>query len=560
MKIFLLFTIQFLLSCTLVAQTFEWVKHISGLNYQDCHDMALDQNGNIYLTGRFQGNIDFDPGPGVTLLNSAGAMDVFVLKLDSTGSLIWASQMGGIYNDYGNSLVVDGDGNVFVAGVFKGTADFDPGSGGHMLTAVGGQDAYIQKFNENGNFEWVKQIGGILEDYGFGVEVDPAGNVYSVGSFFDTIDFDPGVGVYNLTAPTVAKMFIQKLDQNGDFLWANGMEGTGGGSGRAITIDPRNNIYVTGSFFGSVDFDAGTGVDLIAAFNGAQFVQKIDSGGNHVWARSTSGQLPASGESICLDPSGNIYTTGWFRGTADFDPGVRTFDLVAAGGRDIYVQKLDSIGDFEWATSIAGGGDDAGNAVSVDESGNVYTTGLFSGTADFDPGPAVVNLEAEGVYDAFVQKLNSTGNLVWASQLKAAEFGLGNAIHYVDNKLFITGSFNGAVDFDPSPASVERVAVDVDIFLVRWNVSSDPVLSVVDRFQKNSFRFYPNPTNGKLTIQFDQIYSPIEIEVTDEVGRRVVFYQVVGEEIEIELPDVAGVYVIKIVANAQIESFQVLKQ
>src|SRR5205085_2003842 len=130
------------------------------------------------------------------------------------------------------------------------------------------------------------------------------------------------------------------------------------------------------------------------------FVSKLDAGGNFVWARSFTGPAAIFGSAIAVDFAGNVYTTGFFQQTADFDPGPGAFDLIApSGSNNIFVSKLDTGGNFLWAKQVGGSGaDGSGNGVAVDETGNVYTTGNFSGTADFDPGPGTFNLTS-GVHD-----------------------------------------------------------------------------------------------------------------------------------------------------------------
>ena len=127
---------------------------------------------------------------------------------------------------------------------------------------------------------------------------------------------------------------------------------------------------------------------------------------NFEWAKSMGGGNPDWGNSVAVDASGNVYTTGFFDGTVDFDPGAGTFNLTSAVGYDIFISKLDASGNFVWAKSIGGVNDDWGNSIAVDASGNVYTTGWFMNTADFDPGPGTFNLTTVGSEDIFICKLS----------------------------------------------------------------------------------------------------------------------------------------------------------
>ena len=142
---------------------------------------------------------------------------------------------------------------------------------------------------------------------------------------------------------------------------------------------------------------------------------------NFKWAKQMGGTgADAGGSSVTVDAAGNVYTTGGFGGTADFDPGPGTYNLTSAGTYDMFISKLDSSGNFIWAKQLGGtGADAAGASIAVDADGNVYTTGGFVGTADFDPGPGVFTLSAIGNFRtkaSFVLKLDADGNFIWAKQ------------------------------------------------------------------------------------------------------------------------------------------------
>src|SRR5207253_4820 len=152
----------------------------------------------VYVTGGFAGTVDFDPGPGTTLLTSLGSLDAFVAKFSSTGALVWARQLGGTSFDQGTGIAVDGAGNVFTTGLFQGTADFDPGAGTILLTSVGSLDVFVSKLASTGALVYARQLGGTSNDQGLGIAVDGSGNVFTTGSFRGTADFDPGTGTSNL--------------------------------------------------------------------------------------------------------------------------------------------------------------------------------------------------------------------------------------------------------------------------------------------------------------------------------------------------------------------------
>ena len=387
-----------------------------------------------------------------------------------TGDFEWAKGMGGTSDDVGNAIAIDAAGNVYTTGSFNGRMDFDPGAGVFNLTSAGASDIFVSKLDSAGNFVWAKRMGGTSFEEGNAIAVDAAGNVYTTGDFYSTADFDPGAGAFNLTSAGASDIFVSKLDRAGNFVWAKRMGGTAidKDEGNAIAVDAAGNVYTTGDFYSAVDFDPGAGVfNLTSAGQSDIFVSKLDSSGNFVWAKRMGGTSSDFGDAIAIDDAGNVYTTGSFRGTVDFDPGAVWFNLTSAGIRNIFVSKLDDSGNFVWAKRMGGTGEDGGNAIAVDAAGNVYTTGDFEGTADFDPGAGVFNLTSAGIRNIFVSKLDSAGNFVWAKRMGGTDYDKGNAIA-VDaaGNVYTTGNFYSTADFDPGAGAFNLTSAgNWDIFV-----------------------------------------------------------------------------------------------
>jgi hypothetical protein len=386
-----------------------WAKQLGGTGYDLGLSIAIDNLGNVYTTGYFSNTVDFDPGAGTFNLTSTGGIDVFISKLDSSGNFIWAKHIEGTENKMGYSLAIDNSGNVYTAGYFQGTVIVDPSIGNVNLTSAGGADIFICKFNSSGNFEWVKQIGGTDNDFGFSLALDVSGNIYTAGVFEGTVDFDPSVGTNNLTSSGGRDAFISKLDVSGNLIWAKNFGGINDEQARSIAIDASGNVYITGHFEGTADFDPSVGTfSLTSAGDQDIFINKLDVSGNFVWAKRMGGANNDSGRSLAIDGSGNIYTTGYFRGTTDFDPGSGAFNLTSAGGADIFIHKLDASGNFVWAKQIGSSSDEETLSIAIDGSGNIYTTGYFQGTLDFDPGAGTFNLNSAGGWDFFVHKMSQS--------------------------------------------------------------------------------------------------------------------------------------------------------
>lgn len=383
--------------------------------------------------------------------------------------------MGGISNDGGGGISHDAYGNVYTTGFFQATADFDPGPGVFNLTPFGGSDIFVSKLGPSGNFIWAKKMGGSLTETGMSINTDNIGNSYIIGYFQGTVDFDPGPGTFNLTSAGGNDIFVSKLDPSGNFLWAKRMGGGSVDYGECLAIDIFGNVYTTGLFAGTSDFDPGPGTFNMTAGGADIFVSKLNTLGDFVWAKQMGGGPSGDGGySITVDSLGNVYTTGYFTGTGDFDPGPGFFNLVtASASHDIFVSKLDTFGNFVWAKQMGGPDEDHGLSVALDDFGNIYTTGTFYDTVDFDPDTGVFNLSSLGNKDVFISKLGPAGNLIWAKNIGSPFHDYGRALAVNNyNNIYITGNFGTTVDFDPGPAIFNLTANgSTDVFILKLNSS-----------------------------------------------------------------------------------------
>jgi len=387
-----------------------------------------------------------------------------------TPSFTWVKQMGkagGFVTPRATN--VDPSGNVITTGMFKKTIDFDPGAGVFNLTSVDNpstannqNDIFISKVDADGNFVWAKQLGGIDLKDATAVGVDAAGNVYTTGFFYGTVDFDPGVGVSNLTSIGYSDIFISKLDASGNFVWAKQMGGSAHDNGYGITVDSAGNVFTTGYFSATCDFDPNSGVSNMTTLIQGIFISKLDTNGDFVWAKSMGGIAYNLGRVIALDTTGNIYVGGNFGGTADFDPNAGVANLTSVGSfggyEDAFILKLDLNGNYIWAKQFSGTGFKSFNGMVVDASGNIFTAGIFSGTVDFDPTPTVRNLSGPTYGDDnFISKLDGSGNYVWVKQLEGNIRDVASLALDAAGNVYSTGRFFSQysasvfsqTDFDP---------------------------------------------------------------------------------------------------------------
>lgn len=251
--------------------------------------------------------------------------------------------------------------------------------------------------------------------------------------------------------------------QEYSYAWGRNFGGIGEDVVRAMSTDDAGNTYTTGYFTDVADYDPGDGVnELISNGFFDVFVQKLDTEGNLVWVASFGGAFFDYGTGIETDADGNVYVTGVYQETVDFDPSGETFELTSAGSEDIFVLKLDADGNFEWARGMGSAGYEEPTSVGVDENGAVYVSGYFSETGDYDPGEGEYLLESNGAQDAFVVRLDADGNLDWARNFGGDEQELSLGMDVAPNgDLYLSGTFAGECNFNPNDTG-EQIRTPVD--------------------------------------------------------------------------------------------------
>lgn len=445
------------LSLAASAQNFQWAKGYGSTTDDQARGVAVDPaTGEVYVCGIFQGTVDFDPGAGTTTATSIGTWDSYLLKLDAIGNFVWVKTWGSSTSDYAQAVTVDASGNPIVTGFFYLTVDFDPGPGITTRISNGSSDAYVLKLDANGNFIWVAQVGGTNIDNGYSITTDPGGNIITAGGFEYTVDFDPGPGVANVTANgTISDAFILKLDANGGYVWAKRLGGPWGDVAYDVATNSSSEIIVGGQFEGTADFDPGAGTFnmVTSGYQPDAYVCKLSSAGALVWAKQVGSGSSETTHDLSLDASGNVYSCGWFTGTVDFDPGAGTTNMTSIGPSDFYVLKLSSSGNFVWAKQVGstvGIYAESARGISVNAT-HVFVTGQFDGTVDMNPGAGTANLTAIGTLDAYVLKLDQSGNYVTAFSMGAASVpteGL-KVLTAGNGNVYYVGSYSGTADFQP---------------------------------------------------------------------------------------------------------------
>lgn len=346
------------------------------------------------------------------------------------GSPVWSRSFGGGSHQYGRSVAVDSAGNALVTGSFMSTLEF--GNGPPLVSQIY-REGFVAKLSASGNALWSKSFEG-YDQFSTGVAVDSAGNVLVTGAFWESADFGDGPLV---ALGNFSDGFIVKLDASGKTLWSKRFGDADAQAGQHVAVDSAGNVIVTGVFVGSADFGDG-----LVLSNGGQsgFVVKLDPSGKVIWGKSFGNYLYEA--TVAVDSAGNVLLVGAFDDPIDFGNG----SFNTAGGKDVFVAKLDADGKPLWSKRFGdAAGDQYGASVAVDSAGNVLVVGVYTSSIDFGSGPL---LTSSGEKDGFVAKLDANGGALWSVGFNGKE-GMscrGVAADSAGNVL-ITGNFSGATSF-----------------------------------------------------------------------------------------------------------------
>nr|MBA3682932.1 SBBP repeat-containing protein [Bacteroidota bacterium] len=544
---------------------FQWAKSMGGsIGDETPSAITTDASGNVYTIGVFTSLSDFDPGPSTYTLNATAPSDIFISKLDAAGNFVWAKAIGGPSGDVPYSIAADANGNVYSTGWFDGTTDFDPGAANYNLTAAL-RDQFILKLDAGGNFVWAKQIGASTASMNpVAIALDAAGDVYTTGNFEGTADFDPGVGTYTMVSTGASDLFILKIDAAGNFVWANRYGSVGNDYVKGMALDAFGTVYTIGTFDAAIDFGPSLNSTTLTPVSGADmFFSVVDGSGNFIFAK----QLGDPGSfaipySIDIDAQNNIYATGIFGGGLDFDPSANTANLNSIGNVDGFILKLDAAGNYVWAKNIGGANASClATCIKTDAIHNVYITGYFDMPIDFDPGLASNVLNVSGSLDAYLLKLDPTGNFTWVKKFGGNGLDIGTAIALDPaSNIHLTGRFEQSADFDPTAGTTTLTSAGwTDVFIVKLNQS---LTGLKEQTTANALSVFPNPAKENITIEldqaaFDKLTGNVTIEIYNALGQKLSQETLNDKRSGINTAFLTkGLYVVRIINNESVIATQ----
>ena len=386
---------------------YRWTASFRGSDMDVGNATAVTDDGDVAVTGIFQGKVDFNPTKRKDKHKSHGLSDAFVALLHPDGSYGWTRTIGGPGEENAFGVTADNDGSIFVTGYFMLTVDFDPGRGVDQHTSNGAEDVFVTKFGPDGSYHWTRTFGGELCDVGWGIATDADNNVLVTGEFRGTVDFDPTEGKDIRQSNGENDAFIVKLGPDGSYLWAATIGGPGrDGEMGDIAVDPAGNVYYTSEFTETVDFDPTEGVDIRVSNGVADlFISSLGPDRSYRWTRTVGGLGVDVGLGIDISDSGELASVGNYSLTVDFDPGEGVDERTSNGDRDVFVTRYTTDGDYLMTDTFGGLDTETAFEAAFDPESNLLVCGEFkSENMDFDPTSGVDEHSSNGSRDLFTSK------------------------------------------------------------------------------------------------------------------------------------------------------------
>ena len=492
-----------------------WARSLGGPNYECGYDVKIttDGNNNFYITGYFYSpTIQFG---NITLYNSSvstSAGDVFIVKCDGDGNVIWAKNNIGIYDENGLNIAVDKNGNFYITGLFSSpTITFDDKS----ATNSGSFDMFVVKYNSNGEALWVRNLNASGTEFSYGVNFDKDGNVYVTGrTSSSSINFAGSViyGHGNYDG------FLVKYDANGNELWGKLIGGSGYDIGDEICTDEDGNVYLTGYHGSSMNVD---GINLTCQGSYDIYVIKYSPNGNIIWARRAGGNGIDYSVGISYSHSTSDIFVGGYYNSSSMTFGTETVN--GHGGYDMLLLRYDKDGNEKWVLNEGSTANDYLMGFTIDECSNLYVTGSYtSSTLQF--GNDILTNFGDG--DMFV-----------------AKYG-GSCTDYLaknNNERYEKGH-NGKLGYDSNVGKQKNK----ETFMSELNV-------------------YPNPTNGEINIEYSlSADGHVKIIIYDVLGNIIntLFDKETGAGKHVLSSNLSGngIYLIELISNDGILHQKVVKK
>jgi hypothetical protein len=537
----------FVISSASAQNSIMWATYFGGPGAEYVNDyydkvIATDGAGNVYIAGFTDGITGVASG-GFQSTYGGGTFDAYLAKYDPSGNLLWSTYYGGEGTDFGYNVTTDAAGNVFLSGYTNSTTGIE--SGGFQSSFSGGPyDAFLVKFDGDGNRIWATYYGGPSEEELWAVATDISGNVYIAGQTCSSSGIASG-GFQNTT--TGCDPFLAKFNPSGNRLWST-YYGCGGGNVTSIATDASENVYLAGYSLCIPDVAFGSFQNNNLPTTDAMLI-KFDSSGNGIWARYFGGQGTDDAHAVTTDDIGNVYLSGM----TDSQLGIASggFQNTLGGNLDAFLVKYNGDGDILWSTYYGGDGIDMANSVTT-ASGKVYLSGVTTSTSNITLG-GFQNTYGGGYYDAYLVEFDSSGNRNCATYY-------GGNLNEHGGHLSTDGS--GNVYLAGYTSSTSGIASGgfqnsfgggfSDAFIVKFKSSSNALVNEIE----NSMNLIisPNPFSTESTLQTTESLNNATLAVENYLGQMVLkMDNVNGQSVIISRENLAsGLYLISLTQESKI--------
>ena len=530
---FILTSLILLFGSTSFAQTlsYPWATQVGGTSEDRSLGVAVDAQGNVYTCGLFSGTARF----GTTTLISAGDKDIFLFKQDSLGNHLWARRAGGDGYDDAYGIAFSPSGEIYLTGNFSNSAQF----GNLNLVSAGPSnttDIFVVKYSSDGDPIWARSAGGNLLDQSYGITADRDGNIVIAGFIMGTANFSGTA----LTATDLRDIFLAKYNSSGTLVWARKAGGPDFEEVNDVASDAQGNYIITGYFKGRATFET----TILNSNSNSEdiFIAKYSAAGSLIWAKAAGGSGADAANSIAVDDTNNIIISGRFEGNASFEG----FNVGAIGQRDAFIAKYKRDGNVLWVKSEGGSTFDESFSVATDAVGGIYSTGYFTGRANFGGQ----DLTSNGDYDMFIAYYNPDGTMIWrrSSGGQSLDNGRGVATSKYGN-VYVLGSFqSSSLTINTVSPTILSTRGDFDGFLLKIKISPAPVGN--KPLLSNNFTIVQSPKGHVLEIH-NISELPYKAVILDAMGRTVLSSNLESNG-QIELPNLAnGTYILHLIDQKQ---------
>lgn len=523
------------------AQTWVWAKNTGGNNtVEETVATKTDATGNVYAAGIFSGSTVTFGTYTLSNASSSGTPDIFLVKYNTSGSVLWAKRAGGINYEQVSGLTIDASGNIIITGTFDSNSIT---FGTNTLIKNGSyNDIYTTKYDSNGNVLWAKQISGPDDDRTYSVCSDAASNIYLVGTYSS---YTLTAGSFSLINSTQSFStydgFIVKYNSAGNTAWVQNIGTTTLESENVQTVvsDVSGaNIYVVGSIEGSAVVGTTT-LTTSSNLNRDLFFAKYNaSTGAPIFANLITGDGLEIAKGMTRDGSNNIYITGTFDGgTMSF--GSNSINNVSATTKDLFIAKYNTSGIIQWVKSEGNSSEDEANNICNDASGNIFICGTFKSNTITFGSTTLTNTSPNTYYDAFLAKYNSSGTSMFAIRLGGTNNDWVNSITVdASSNIYVGGGYTSPSISFGAITLTNTASGYSDAYIAKYGSTTTGIENIE---KNNNFSIYPNPNTGSFSIKV--VDCNYNLKIMNNLGQ--LFY---NEKIEnrnsvISIKDlVAGIY------------------